>query len=114
MIATAATFLKANKLVAIAALVAFGLVSWGGFKLWDWWDDRQAIAKHDAKVTAKVVKRAAEADRAAGQAKRTRDDAMAAAEDNLKDVINDAKITGRNGHDALADALCAESEDCGP
>lgn len=37
----------------------------GAFLLWDWWDDRAAIADHEAKVTAAVATQSAAASEAA-------------------------------------------------
>lgn len=84
-------------LLSLAAAAAL----YGGFQLWDWWDDRQAVSDDRDKANAEALEKQVKAERKAGAEKAERD-----AEDrrNLEELENEAEAAADRG-DPPADAV---------
>lgn len=86
-------------LAAGIAILAACAAAWGTFKLWDKWDDRQAIEQDRAAANAELRAKQLEAERKAGEAKRDRDAADRQEQRELEDEIEDAGRAGRSAAD---------------
>lgn len=96
-------------LIIVGVLLLVGMAT-GGWALFDWFNDRQAVQRDRDRANVEALEAELEADRAAGAAADAREEANRQAEEGLNDAIDDAQDDGRNAHDAVADELRRQSE----
>lgn len=82
----------------LSAVVLVGLL-WGGFRVWDWQDDRKAIQADRNAANANFKNRQVEAERKAGAAKRARDREDQSNIDKLEGRVDEANKQGGTAAD---------------
>ena len=91
-----------NVVLTIHLILALLLV-WGMFKLawpvFDWFNDREAVAEDRDKANAEFTKKQLDAERVAGAAKDARDADAAREQKELNDAIENADRDGRSAAD---------------
>lgn len=85
-------------LLALLLAVGAAKLGWG---LFDWFNDRQAVAEDRAEHNARVEADLRQAEGAAGRDKADRDRADALEQDELEDLTDDAEAAGDSPADAV-------------
>ncbi|GAA0749478.1 hypothetical protein [Sphingomonas trueperi] len=86
------------------AIVLLGLF-WGGWRAFDWFNDRQAVQRDRTAAQAEMGQRQIRAERSAGAARDARDAAARQQQQELKEKGDAALRDGRSPWDAVANEL---------
>lgn len=92
-------------LMALGALIVLLLVLWGGWRTFDWLNDRQAVSRDVARSNAEVRTQQVQAERAAGAAQQQRNDGIRNEQFQQEEKAHEARRARRSALDDLHNEL---------
>lgn len=92
-------------LIALGLFLALLALLWGGWRAFDWFNDRQAVVRDRTEARAEMGARQIRAERSAGAARDARDAAARERERLLEEKGDAALRDGRSPWDAVANEL---------
>ncbi|NLS27919.1 hypothetical protein S2M10_29210 [Sphingomonas sp. S2M10] len=92
-------------LMALGLTLALLALFWGGWRAFDWFNDRQAVARDVDHSNAEVRGRQVQAERSAGAAQQQRDDGIRNEQFQQEEKAHEARRANRSALDALHNEL---------